>query len=422
MKCWFMCLALLLGSVVQATPVEIVFWHSMAGQLGTEVQKLTHDFNNSQTEYVLKPVYKGNYLESLTSFAAAFRAKQPPALVQVFEVGTATMLAPKGIIKPVAELMREQGLSLPITSMFPVVRTAYSKNGQLMAMPFNISIPVIFYNADALAKLGYTAATFPRTWVELEVLAAKLRQAGFPCAYTTAYPAWILIESFAALHGLAMIDAQGDHAVYNNKMTVSHLQRLLRWQQLHYFEYGGRADDATTLFTSGRCPLFSQSSGGYASLAALVPFKVGVGALPWDEQASGHRFNNVAGGAAIWAVAGQPPAVYQGIARFFAYLARPDVQQYWHQQTGYLPLGVNGSYQAIAQQSRHPTLALAKFELAAPGIRLSVQNQIRLINDEAVEEIFAGIKTPQQAMDDAVSRANHALFRFMRNTRLGKNN
>ena len=411
----------LISTSIQAKPVEIVLWHSLAGHLGSAIQELANGFNSSQTTYVIKPIYKGDYIESLTSFAAAFRAHQPPSLVQVFEVGTATMLAPKGIIKPVDELMKEQGLVLPEDSFFPAVRAFYSEQGQLMAMPLNTSVPALFYNVDALKKVGYLPESFPRTWDEFEVLAAKLKQAGFSCVYTTAYPAWILIESFSAVHGLPIVDATTKRAIYNNKAVINHLTRLRRWQSLHYFEYGGRSDDATILFTTGRCPLLSQSSGGYNSLSALVPFPVGIAAIPLDTEASARRFNNVAGGAALWAVSGQTPLVYQGIAQFFSYLARPDVQQSWHQNTGYLPLGIDGIYKQLTNESRRPSLLLAEVELVGnqdlgPVLRTGAQNKIRAINDEALEAIFAGIKDPKLAMDDAVTRADHALLRFAQNT------
>ena len=165
----------------------------------------------------------------------------------------------------------------------------------------------------------------------------------------------------------------------------------------------------------------SQSSGAYNSLSELVPFQVGMAALPMDNHASKKRFNNISGGAALWVVGGQTPSVYQGIARFFSYIAQPSVQQHWHQNTGYLPLGVKGIYKQLVKASTHPSLPLALSELvrnddSAPILRLGAENQIRAINDEALELIFAGIKSPQQAIDDAVVRANHALLRFVHNT------
>ncbi len=131
----------------------------MAGHLGDEVRLLADDFNKSQNQYRVKPIYKGNYTETLTNFAAAFRARQAPSIVQIFEVGTSIMLAPPGVIKPVDLLMSEQGISLPKDDFIQSVREFYSRDGQLMAMPFNLSAPVLYYNADILAKVGYASIT-----------------------------------------------------------------------------------------------------------------------------------------------------------------------------------------------------------------------------------------------------------------------
>ena len=407
-----------------AKAVEITLWHSLAGHLGSELRKLTDDFNHSQDNYLIKPIYKGDYVESLTSFAAAFWAKKPPALIQVFEVGTGTMLSPKGIIKPVDELMMEQGLTLPKASFFPALLARYSEKGHLMAMPLNTSIPVMFYNADALENLGVTEANFPATWDALRVLVAALNRSGFACGYTSAYPSWILMESYVALQGLSKVNVQKKETAYNNPLIIGHLERLLRWQKLHYFEYGGRGDDATNLFTSGYCALMSQSSGGFNSLKAVAPFRVGMAALP-VEGGKLSRFDALTGGAALWVSTGQTPQIYQGVAAFFSYLAQPAVQLQWHQNTGYLPLGLYGIYESIAQTSVHPSLALAQRELSHHSKseylpRPGAENLIRSIHDEALEAIFSGMKNPREAMEDAEVRSRHAQLRFLRNTRESK--
>ncbi|GGI81575.1 glycerol-3-phosphate ABC transporter substrate-binding protein [Legionella impletisoli] len=402
----------------KAEPTELIFWHSLAGHLGSEVNRVADLFNRSQNEFVVKPIYKGDYNECLTSLAAAFRAKQAPPLVQVFEIGTPTMLAPKGIIKPVDAIMQEHGLSLPKESFFPAVLAYYSVNGRLVAMPFNTSVPVMFYNAEALAKVGYTPQNFPKTWDEFETMAVKLKSLGYPCVYTSANPAWILIESFSALHGLPLIDPLKSKAQYNNKSTIQFLERLRRWQNEHYFEYGGRTDDSSVLFTSGRCPVYSQSSGGYNSLAELVSFPVGMAMMPMDNRISQNRHPNVSGGAAVWVIEGHSNLIYKGVAKYLAFLSRPEVQLQWHQNTGYLPLGITGIYESLQEKMSAPTLQLAKKELLNREdiVEAKMQNQLRVINDEALEAIFSGIKTPKQAMDNAVARANHALLRFSRNT------
>lgn len=407
---------------LQAQPVELVLWHAMAGNLGDEVRVLADDYNKSQNDFIVKPVYKGNYVETLTSFAAAFRAGKPPAIVQIFEVGTAIMLSPKGVIKPLDELMLEQGLKLPKEDFIPSIREFYSKDGQLMALPFNLSAPILYYNLDLLAKVGYSSANFPKTWDEMEVLAQKLKKAGFECTYTTAYPGWVLFESFLAIHGLPLTQNNPMRAVFDTPQLLSHFERLKRWHLQHYFRYAGREDDATVLFTSGVCPLFSQSSGAYNSLSAFVPFRLGVASMPLDTNISKERHANVAGGAALWAVAGQTKEEYKGIAQFFAFITQPATQARWHQHTGYLPVGLQGVYADILKTSRHPTLSLAQTDLKAnmadkPLKYYGPENQIRSINDEVLEAMFAGLISPEQALHEAKARADHVLLRFYRNTR-----
>lgn len=416
----FIC-TFLFSSFALAERIELVFWHGMAGHLGDEVRLLADDFNHSQNEYIIKPVYKGNYIETLTSFAASFRAHQAPAIVQIFEVGTALMLSPEGVIKPVDVLMQEQGMSLPKDDFIQSVREFYSRNGNLMAMPFNLSAPVLYYNQDILAKVGYSQANFPSTWAEMEVLAEIIKKAGYDCTYTTAYPGWVLFESYLAIHGLPLTQANPNRAVFNTPQLLNHFQRLKRWHELHYFRYGGRADDATIFFTSGVCPLFSQSSGAYNSLSALVPFHLGVATMPLDTQVSTTRHANVAGGAALWAVGGQSKEHYKGIAQFFVFIARPETQKRWHEHTGYLPLGLKGIYADIVQSSTHPSLRLAQSDLddnlhIKPFKNLGPQNQIRGINDEVLEAMFAGLISSKEALQQAIIRSNHILLRFSRNT------
>ncbi|HHT0594868.1 TPA: extracellular solute-binding protein [Legionella anisa] len=406
---------------VQAKRVELVFWHGMAGHLGDEVRLLADDFNQSQSEFFIKPVYKGNYVETLTSFAAAFRAHHPPAIVQIFEVGTAIMQSPKGVIKPVDELMQEQGMRLPQDDFIQSVREFYSNNGQLLALPFNLSVPTLYYNQDVLAKVGYSQANFPRTWSEMEVLAEKLKKAGYDCTYTTAYPGWVLFESFLAIHGLPLTQNNPVRAVYATPQLLHHFERLKRWHSLHYFRYAGRVDDATILFTSGICPLFSQSSGAYNSLSTLVPFHLGIASMPLDTEVSKLRHANVAGGAALWAVGGQTKEHYKGIAQFFTFITKPETQKRWHEHTGYVPIGLHGIYADILRSSRHPTLLMAHTDLAGelhekPLQRFGPQNQIRSINDEVLEAMFAGFLSPSKAIHESAARTDRILLRFARNT------
>lgn len=411
-----------------AKPLEIIFWHSAAGSPGHQVNKLVKQFNKSQDDYIIKPVYKGAYLDSLTSFTAAFRANKPPDMIQVYEVGTPLMSQSKGVIIPVNELFNEHD-NLEIGKFYPAILEYYGFENKLIAMPFNVSIPVIYYNQDLLEKLNQDR--FPATYDELEVLLKKINEYGYKCGYTTAYPAWIMIEAFSKTHGLQLINTQDNSVSYNNPAIIKHLERLLRWQKKNYFEYGGRNDDATLLFTSNRCPIFTHSSGSYFSLKNTVNFKLGVAPLPRENKDVKEIYSNTIGGAAIWVVDNKNPEIYKGITQFFKFFMKPDIQNLWHKNTGYLPLRGqisgkfdNSGYEFESDKShRHQIIVnIATQELQVKNSPLNQQggykmhNQIREINDEALEAIFSQIKSVRVAISDAQKRADYALKRFRRNT------
>lgn len=412
---------LLFVNVSFANPVKIDFWHSLAGSYGEELHYLATRFNQQQNEYFLNPIYKGDYVECITSLAAAFRAKQAPPLVQIFEVGSESMLNPSGIIEPVEKLMKKHRKKLNKQDYFPILNKYYSQNGQLMAMPFNVSIPVLFYNKDALKKAGIQDKELPQTWHDLERISGLLQEHGYDCVFSSANPAWILIEATASIHGLSLVDQKTNQALYNNRQTRTLLTKLKDWQNRKIFEYGGRSDDSSILFTSGRCPFYAQSSGAFNSLSQFVNFDIGIISLPINTEVSKTRHSNIAGGGALWVLSGHDEKTYEGVSQFLEFILHPDNQLRWHQKTGYLPLGVKGDYQSIIKQSTHPSLHIASHDFIDESLGLKndlsrVHNQIRVINEESLEAVFSGIKTPKEALDNAVLRSNHALERFKKNT------
>ncbi|OGT30326.1 MAG: hypothetical protein A3E87_01165 [Gammaproteobacteria bacterium RIFCSPHIGHO2_12_FULL_35_23] len=411
-----------------AKPIKIYLWHSMVGQPGSALQQIIDGFNQSQQQYQVIGVYKGDYNETLTALVAAFRAKQEPAIVQVFEIGTATMMASPGAIMPVYKLMTQYGFAQDLQTLLPIIATYYSNNsGQLMAMPFNVSAPVLYYNKAAFERAGLNPNQPPATWPELANMGAKLLKVGYACAYTSAWPAWIQLETFSAWHNIAFATQangfQGFNVrvLYDNPLVLYHLTILATWQKTHLFDYAGPEDGAQTLFTSGHCAMLTQSSGSRTDLETQCNFPVGVGTLPYWPEVKGAPQNAIIGGASLWVMANQSPIVYQGVVAFFHYLLQIKVQLNWQQQTGYLPLTM-AAYQTSKMQGfyqRYPGSEIAIKELNnkpatlySKGIRLGYFSQIREINNTAMEEIFSGKMSPKQALAYATVRANSLLVKF----------
>src|SRR5260221_1644237 len=248
----------LLGSslaAAQTGPVQIEFWHGLTQPLGGMLKHNVADFNASKTGYKVNASFKGQYPEVMTAAIAAFRAGNAPGIVQMFEVGTATMMAAKGAVKPVYELMQESGLPFDPNAFVPAVKGYYSTpDGKMLSMPFNSSTTIMFYNKDAFAKAGLDPAKPPLTWPETIVAAKKLKAAGFECPLTTAWPTWTQLENFSAIHNVPLatkVNGMGGldtELKFNSPLHVKHVQNLLDMQKAGLFKYGGRG-------LAGRGPL-----------------------------------------------------------------------------------------------------------------------------------------------------------------------
>ena len=421
--------AVFLGSTAPAlAATEIHWWHAMGGALGERVADIAAGFNATQSDYKVVPTNKGNYTENMTAGIAAFRSGKQPHILQVFEVGTATMMAAKGAIKPVHELMREAGEDFDPAAYLSTVTGYYTDpEGNLLSMPFNSSTPVLYYNKEAFEKAGLDPNSPPKTWLEVAEAAKKTQAAGYPCGFTTAWQSWVHLENFSAWHNLPVgTKANGFSGLdtefqINSDAHVKHIQQMADWQKDNVFKYSGRRNDGVALFNNGECAMLTESSAGYASVKKSAQFEFGTGMLPYWPEIAEKPQNTIIGGATLWVFSGHNTDDYKGVAKFFTYLSSPEVQAEWHQGTGYLPITL-AAYELTKQQGfydKNPgtETALKQMTLNPPtdnsrGLRFGNFVQVRDILNEELEAIWGGSKTAKQGLGDAVTRGNKLLRRF----------
>ena len=423
--------ALAIGAASPASAqTEVQWWHAMAGELGQKVEKLAADFNESQKDFKVVPVYKGAYAEVMTNAIAAFRAKQPPHIVQVFEVGTATMMAAKGAVYPVYELMKEAGEPFDPKAYLPAVVGYYTDtNGNMLSFPFNSSTPVFYYNKVLFKKAGLDPNSPPKTWPEVGAAAAKLQAAGVPCGFTTQWPSWIQIENLSAWHNVPIATQANGFAgldtelKINGPLQVKHIGQLAEWQKTKIFDYGGRMDTANPKFFTGECAMAFATSAARLAIITNMKAEVGTTMLPYWPDVQGAPQNSIIGGATLWVLKGHKNEDYKGVAKFFSYLSKPEVQAWWHQQTGYLPI-TEAAYELSRQQGYYDKnpgadVSIRQITLHPPtenskGLRLGNFVQIRNIIEEELESALQGKKSAKEALDSAVMRGNDLLRQFQR--------
>jgi len=426
-------LAVALSSGASLAATEISWWHSMGGELGERLNKIAEDFNASQSDYKVVPSYRGEYEESMVNTIAAFRAGQQPDIVQVYEVGTGTMMAAKGAVYPVYKLMADHGSNFDPSVYLPVVTGYYTDtDGNMLSMPFNSSTPIMYYNKTVFEKAGLDPNTPPKTWEEMGEFSKKIIESGAaPCGFTMGYAAtWLGLENFSALHNLPYGTEQNGFGgldaelTFNGPLQAKFWDQLKTWQDAGVFQYGGPAGgkDVAPKFYSQTCAIMMNSSASRAGVIANAKdFEVGFGMLPYYADVKGAPQNSIIGGATLWVLNGHNDDEYKGVAQFLSYLSSPEVQATWHQATGYLPI-TTAAYdlsrsQGYYDQNPGADIAIKQINLNPPtenskGLRFGNMPQIRTVLDEELQAVLAGSKTGQQALDEAVQRGNAILREF----------
>lgn len=427
------------AAFAQTARLPILWWHAMTGVNAAEIDRLAKAFNESQAEAEVQPVYKGGYADTLTAAIAAWRADQAPHLVQIFEVGTGSMLAAGPATKQVWKLAEETGVALDPAAYIPGVRGYYSlPDGRMASMPFNSSTSLMWFNKDAFAAAGLDPDKAPATWPEViaacEAIKSKIGSPAMGTVkvpMTTSWMIWVQLEQFGAIHDLPFatksngfegLDAE---LKFNGPGQVKHWDRLLRMAKDGLYEYGGRDTVPDALFHGGASAIGFGSSAARGQIAANAKFKWGAALLPVDPEITQSPINSIIGGASLWTMTTKQrtAAEYTAVARFLKFLGDPGQDARFHQTTGYVPVTFGGyetskadGYYEKQPGADLPILQLARGTVTANsrGLRLGRLSEIRNILYEETEKALQGQQSAQAALDGAAQRGNKVLRDFQK--------
>ncbi|MEO1398209.1 MAG: extracellular solute-binding protein [Pseudomonadota bacterium] len=417
--------AFALTAVTAQAETEITWWHAMGGQLGETVNQIAEDFNASQSDYKITPVFKGSYEETLTAGIAAFRAGEQPNVIQVFDAGAATVIGAKGATIPVQDLLAANDVPFDINDYIAGVRYFYAdSDGKMIGMPFNSSTPIMYYNTEALEKAGVTP---PKTWEEFAtVTAPALKEAGYIPLSQSHLP-WIFTENFMSRHNLPFAtnnngyDGVDTEILVNNDAIKAHFTALTEWKEAGMFEwYGTGWGDNAKPFEDGDVAMWLGSSGSFGGLLKKVEFDFSATMLPYWEAVTAEPTQTFIGGAALFAMAGKSDAENKATAEFFRYLTAADTQYFWHQATGYVPI-TNAAYdvaKADGHYDKFPAAEVGIQQLTLPagdntkGYRMGFYVQIRDVMNREYGRILTGETDVDSAFEAIEAEANKLLERF----------
>jgi len=400
---------------------EIQWWHAMGGRLGEVVNEIAEKYNASQSDVVVVPTYKGGYEDTMTAGIAAFRAKEQPHVIQIFDAGAATIINAKGATVPVADLMKDFNIEDYISG----VRYFYAdSDGKMIGLPFNSSTPLLYYNKSAFAAANIEAP--PKTWEEFEAIAPKLKEAGF-IALAQSHSPWIFSENFHSRHNLQLAtgnngyDSTDVKILYNNDHMKMHWGKVKEWLDAGYYGFYGRAwGDNQDAFVQKKVAMWLGSSGSFGGLKKSADFEFGTTFLPYWESVTKDPKGTFIGGAALFAMAGHSDDEYDAIANFFAYMTASENQVFWHKETGYVPI-TTAAYDAAKKEGYYETTPDAEIGILqlsqaggewTKGYRLGYYVQIRDVMYKHYDDIFSGSASVDDAFAAMEKESNALLKRF----------
>ena len=415
-----------------AEPVKFDFWFGLSGDLARVVDTMCKNFNASQADYEVVCTSQGNYDATLQNTIAAFRAGKQPAVVQVYDVGTATMML-SGAYKPADKLMEENGYKIDYADYFPGIARYYATSkGEMLSFPFKSSTPLMYWNKDAFAKIGKTEA--PKTWEEAAEDMKALKGAGYDCPMAiniSGNESWQLMEQFSAIHDQPVATKNNGYDGLDARLTVNktkfvkYVTDLKSWydQGLIKIKSKDLGQDMVQAFASGDCQMILTSVGDHGSIT-----KTQKAGLNWDVAelpvyAGTERKNSLVGGASLWVLSGKSGDEYKGAAAFLNFIAKPETALFWSTNTGYIPVtkaGFNfmkssGFYDKAPYKGRE--IAIASLTASEPtpitrGVRLGNFTQIRAEFGNQMQAIFANKVSVQEGLDNLVKNGNVVLDRF----------
>lgn len=407
---------------------KIVFWHEMGETSGDALEKMVNKFNKSQSKYEIVPQYEGSYDEAIQKFIQSHGSASSPALFQAFDISTAQMMHSK-YTTPVQKFIDEENYD--VKDIAPVARSFYANNGKQLAMPFNTSQPVLYYNASLLKKYHITPPSQSPSYSEITRTAQQLyeRSSHQVKGMTMEIYGWLLEEALANTKTSLVNNNDGHSGTptnvnLNNPMTVKYVkwirQNIKTGNFVNYGSGTSAENNQTAAFLARKLGIFVQSSATIGQLAQGTKDKLGITYFPHPY---GTKANGVSiGGAALWISNDKSEKVQKGAFEFIKFAEASKIQAQWQKDTGYLALNANSQKEKVLADlyKKEPEMAVpgeqlrnAKPNSTNSGVLMEGMQLTREMEETALESIYGGSNITQ-TLQDASSKLNQNLERTNR--------
>ncbi|MFV0284016.1 MAG: extracellular solute-binding protein [Castellaniella sp.] len=414
---------LTLAAAVAVAPVwaatEVPVWHTLKGHNAEAFQSLVRAYNSSQSN--VKVVERAfDTPEALDqALGSAAKSKNLPALAQIGDSHTLKDVAQRSYVQPFYALQKSSALKN--TRWFVSSDNAFihDARGRLMAFPYMLEIPVMYYNQDAFKQARLVPAVPQRTWMELQGQLVTLANNGSrKCPLTSDLPVSINLENLAAVNNQLYasadngLKAKGLPSFSFDSTYVRHLSLMISWVRSEIMVRPDAGTKSISRFAQGECAVLMSSSGHIGEFLTRRSLRYAVSGLPYYPEVTRKPGNPFISGAGLWVMKSEK-SVTDATVAFLGWLSQPEQAARWYQQTGFLPLtqaafdATPSSYYAKLGQWRDLVAVYSnKAALTAQGFRIHNYPAIRTRFQKILDSALSGQQPAVTALNAASAEAN----------------
>ncbi len=392
------------GTVDESGHITIEFWFALGGDSGKAVEELVKRFNESQAEITVNATYQGDYAALQ---AKIYSALTGGALPNVAQVGGAPLLGSSGAILPISDFINADP-SVDISQIRPVFFDYNTAGGTLWSMPFNNSLPVLYYNKDLFKAAGLDPEDPPQNFDEIieagKALTLDPDGTGTPTQYgfNTKDDTHWYISAMILENGGQIVNKEETAVLYNSPEAVEMLELWGTLVTEHKIMPPNQHQEAQTDFLAGKLAMLIGSSSGINTMLESAAFELGVAMFP----AVGENERKIpVGGGSLIIFKNDNELLRNASWEFVKFMSSPDAIKYLATHTGYLPFYEDAFEwpeikQLVADQpTRKAVIDSLEYAVAIPVFPALGNSDLAL--RQAVEKLELGAEGAQSALDKA---------------------
>lgn len=416
---WLSAGSLLMSSMAAAAATDIQVWHSLNPHNKKVFEDLVKDFNKDQKDVKveLKAFDKPEDIEA--ALAKVKKREDKPSLVQLDDSHAPDEIAERSYIQPLHAMVAKYSIKdakwfLPQTNTF--IRDT---KGRLLAFPYMVDVPVMYYNIDAFKKADIKPAVPQRSWKGLQDQLVTLANNGSRnCPLTSDQTVSINLENLAAVNNQPYmtedngLKAKGNPVFTFDAMYIRHLSMMISWVRTELLVKPEFDEVAAKRFANGECAVLMSTSSKLGWFKDSKKLNFAISGLPYYPEVTQKPGNPFVGGSALWAISGLSKESDAASVQFLAWLSQPKQAADWFQNTGFLPLTkqafdqTDKSYYKNLGDWQHLVAVYASNPaVTSRGFRINNYPRIKAMFQQKLDGAFNGKQPAVTALKSASAEA-----------------